>query len=180
MLEDMDSWRRGPAVHNFLQLHLELRDTFLMNAAVQAKVAFMPKDMDSWRRGTAVCKSRLHSSDASRVVNSRFCSSIVLAPSFDVVAFWVEIGSWNSPSSPSSILRTSKPSALTRIPSPSCSWSQYLSSVVFLTLQGWSGARFMTSLCHLFKQLCFGISLKRCDDMALQLVRGLRLVCGED
>ena len=71
MLEDMDSWRRGPAVHNFLQLHLELRDTFLMNAAVQAKVAFMPEDMDSWRRGTAVCKSRLHSSDASRVVNSR-------------------------------------------------------------------------------------------------------------
>ena len=70
MLVDMDSWRRGPAVRNFLQLYLELLDTFLMNAAVQAKVAFMPEDMDSWRRGTAVCKSRLHSSDASRMVNS--------------------------------------------------------------------------------------------------------------
>ena len=47
MLEDMDSWRRGPAVRNFLQLYLELLDTFLMNAAVQAKVVFMPEDMDS-------------------------------------------------------------------------------------------------------------------------------------
>ena len=27
MLEDMDSWRRGPAVRNFLQPHLELLAT---------------------------------------------------------------------------------------------------------------------------------------------------------
>ena len=68
MLEDMDSWRRGPPVRNFLRLYLELLGTFLISSAVQAKEAFMPEDMDSWRRGTAACNSRLHTSDASRMV----------------------------------------------------------------------------------------------------------------
>ena len=31
---DIDSWRRGPAVHNALQLYLELVDTLLMKARV--------------------------------------------------------------------------------------------------------------------------------------------------
>ena len=72
------------------------------------------------------------------------------------------------------------PSALTRVTSSSCSWSRSLSFVVFLTLQGWSWTRLMTSFGHIVKQVCSGMSLKRCDDMALQLVRGLRLVCDED
>ena len=48
MIEDTDSWRRGPAVRNFLKLYLELLDTFLMNAAVQEHVAFMlARDLDA-------------------------------------------------------------------------------------------------------------------------------------
>ena len=181
MLEDMDSWRRGPAVRNFLQLYLELLDTFLMNAAVQAKVAFMPDDMDSWRRSTTVRNSRLHSNDGSRLVNSRFSASIVVAPSLDVVAFLVDIEAPKYLSSPSNVWRSRLPSALRRVTSSSCSWSRAWSwsFVVFLTLQGWSWSRFMTHVGNIFKQLCSGNYLRRCDDMALQLVRGLGLVCEE-
>ena len=96
-----------------------------MDAAVQERVAFMPEDMDSWRRGTAVRNSRLHSSDASRLVNSRFFSSGVVALSLVVVL--ADLAALNSLSSPTRFLRFRVPSALTRITS---SWSV----VIFLTL----------------------------------------------